>query len=272
MIKIALRTLSLSAVVAIVIVSIILVGCVFLLSQFPSDKEIAGCIVTKLYQINLCPSNDNYVRISKISENLQKAVVLSEDSAFFAHHGFDFQEMENSFKQNLEKGKFARGGSTITQQLAKNLFLTKEKTLKRKILEALITMRIEKVLKKKDILEKYLNVVQFGKDLFGIKAASEFYFNKLPGSLTVVESAFLAFLLPSPENYSKSFFQGKLTPFAKKRLAQIVDRLYDYQKISDDQYLVARTELDHFMNGEKHSSDLDFDSIQEESIDPDLEI
>lgn len=243
----------------------------WIIVQFPSDKDIKGCITTKLYQVSLCPTNSNYVKLSKISETVQKSVVLTEDSAFYTHKGFDFQEMENSFKTNLEKGHFARGGSTITQQLAKNLFLSKDKTLQRKLLEALITIRLEKILTKKEILEKYLNVVQFGKALYGVKPASEFYFKKQPSDLSVVEAAFLAYLLPSPEKYSKSYFQGTLTPFARKRITQIIDRLYDYQRIDPDQYLQARSDLDHFLDGHKKSTDVDFEKIQEENVDLDLE-
>jgi monofunctional biosynthetic peptidoglycan transglycosylase len=266
------KTFSLSLIITLGLVAIIAAFALWLLVQFPSDKEIRGCIITKLYQVNLCPTESTYVKISRISDYLQKAIVLTEDSSFFIHKGFDFQQIENSFKANLEKGRFARGGSTITQQLSKNLFLTKDKTLKRKIFEALITMRMEKVLSKKEILEKYLNVVQFGEGLYGVKAASEFYFNKPPSSLSIVESAFLAFLLPSPENYSKSYFQGKLTPFARKRISQIINNLFDYNRISDEEYLTARDELDHFLDGEKKPTDLDFDSIQEENVDPDLEL
>lgn len=270
--KVLVKTFSLMLLIAATLGLLFAVLAIWIMVQFPSDKDIKGCITTKLYQVNLCPSNSSYVKLSKISEFVQRSVVLTEDSAFYTHKGFDFQEMENSFKTNLEKGHFARGGSTITQQLSKNLFLSKEKTLQRKVLEAFITMRLEKLLTKREILEKYLNVVQFGKDIFGVKAASEYYFKKQPADLNVVESAFLAYLLPSPEKYSKSYFQGTLTPFARKRITQIIDRLYDYQRINPDQYLQARSDLDHFLDGTKKSTDVDFEKIQEENVDLDLEL
>jgi monofunctional biosynthetic peptidoglycan transglycosylase len=189
------------------------------------------------------------VPLKQISPYLQKTVVLSEDSSFWTNQGFDFQEMQNSFKQNMEKGKFVRGGSTITQQLAKNLFLNKEKTLTRKALEAIITIRIDKVLSKREILERYLNVVQFGRNLYGVKAAAEFYFKKEPAELDLVESAFLTMLLPNPDIYSKSFYKKELTPFAEKRINELIDRLYRYSRISESEYDSAKGEMPYFLTG-----------------------
>ncbi len=204
-------------------------------------------------------------RSRKFRLTCKKSAVLTEDSSFWDHQGFDLQEMQNSLKTNLAKGKFARGGSTITQQLAKNLFLSKDKTLLRKFLEAILTVRLEKALTKKQILERYLNVVQFGKDIFGIKAASEFYFHKSPFDLDLVESTFLTFLLPSPEVYSKSFYKKKLTPFASKRLNTIIDHLYQYKRISETEYLSAKAELESFLGGsDLRVIDPSIDQIQED--------
>ena len=243
-----------------------------ILGQIPSDKEIRSCMTTKLYEVYLCPDSGHYVKYNQISQNLVKTVVLTEDSAFWQHNGFDFSELQKSLETNLKKGKYARGGSTITQQLAKNLFLSKEKTLTRKGLEALITMRLEKALSKKEILEKYLNVVQFGKDLYGVKKASQFYFNKTPAQLTIVESAFLAFLLPSPEKYSKSFFKKQLTPFAHARLAQILVHLFQYDRISSAQYEDARLELDLFLGGSPVEASPEIEKIDEESAEQEGEL
>lgn len=102
------------------------------LSQIPSDKEIRSCLTTKMYEVRLCPDSGNYVRLGQISPFLQKAVVLTEDSAFWQHSGFDFAELQKSLEKDLKERRFARGGSTITQQLAKNMFLTEQKSLTRK--------------------------------------------------------------------------------------------------------------------------------------------
>jgi monofunctional biosynthetic peptidoglycan transglycosylase len=201
-----------------------------------------------MYKVELCPSGPNYVKLSGISPYLQKSVILTEDSNFWNHRGFDFEELSRSLEQNLKEKRFVRGGSTITQQLAKNLFLTGEKSIHRKLLEALITVQIERHLTKREILEKYFNVVQFGKNIFGVKAAARFYFSKAPKDLSVVESAFLVFLLPNPEKYSVSFHKKKLTPFARQRLRRIIRDLREYHRISQEEYLSARSELAQFLN------------------------
>ena len=122
MAKIIKNTMLLTVALGLVIVLGLSLCAFYVLEIFPSNKEIKGCIVTKLYNVNLCPGSKDYVRLNQISPFLRKAVLISEDSAFYQHNGFDFQELEKSFKTNLEKGKFARGGSTITQQLVKNLY------------------------------------------------------------------------------------------------------------------------------------------------------
>lgn len=241
-----IKTLKILMTTATVFIIAALMITFLIISEFPSDTEISGCINTRLFHVFLCPSSSNYTKLNEISPNLLKTVVLTEDSTFWNHHGFDLDELQKSFKKNMEKGTYVRGGSTITQQLAKNLYLSKEKSLLRKIKEALITIRIEKSLSKKQILERYFNVVQFGKNLYGIKQASNFYFKKAPSDLSVFESTFLTFLLPSPERYSSSYFKRELTPFAERRLSQIIDNLYAYQRISSTEYSIAKNELDVF--------------------------
>lgn len=203
--------------------------------QIPSEKEIKGCIVTKMYNVHLCPGSKDYAPLRQISPYLQRAVVASEDGAFWTHDGFDWEALEKSAKENWEKGVYKRGGSTISQQLAKNMFLTKNKTLIRKGIEALITMKIEKTLSKKEILERYLNVIEFGKDLFGVKAAARFYFKKSPAELDLVESAFLAMVLPSPVKYSRSYSQKSLTPFAHRRIRKIISDMAMTGKVSQEE-------------------------------------
>ncbi len=213
---------------------------------FPSADEIKGCIKTKMFAVDLCPSSKQYVTLNHISKNLQNALLLTEDSSFYQHNGFDQEGIELCLEKMKEKGKIVCGGSTITQQLAKNMFLNKDKSFVRKGLEALITVRIESVLSKKEILERYLNVVQFGKDVFGVKQAAQFYFKKTPAQLNVLESSFLAMVLPNPEKYSQSYYRKDLTKFARKRLNKIVNDLYKYGRIGDTDYLAAQDGLDYF--------------------------
>jgi len=235
-------------VVIFSVFSVLISAILLVYLQIPGDKKITGCITTEMYKVDLCPSSKTYVPLSRISKYLQKTVVLTEDSTFFQHDGFDWESIEKNAKENFEKGQYKRGGSTISQQLAKNLFLSKEKTMSRKFFEFFITMKIEKLLSKKEILERYLNVVEFGKNIYGVRSAASFYFQKSPSELSVVESAFLAMLLPNPVKYSASFHKKQLTPFAKKRLSRIVNDMVQYQRITPEEHSIAMAELQSFLN------------------------
>jgi monofunctional biosynthetic peptidoglycan transglycosylase len=247
--KIASKTLKLILILITFSGLTTLLVIVWAFSQFPSKEQIRGCMTTSMFKVRLCSTNQDYVHLNDVSPYILKIIVLTEDSGFWQHRGFDMGEIEKSLKKNIESGKYLRGGSTITQQLSKNLFLTKEKSLLRKVKEAIITVQIEKTLSKKEILEKYINVVQLGTDIYGIKRATSFYFNKEPRDLKLVEAAFIAMLLPSPEKYNRSFFKKELTPFAEKRLNQIIDVLFQYQKISETEYLGAKADLSIFLRG-----------------------
>jgi monofunctional biosynthetic peptidoglycan transglycosylase len=207
--------------------------------QIPSSKDIRSCFTTTMNQVYLCQTSKNYVSLKQIAPVMRQAILLSEDSAFYQHNGFDWESMEKSAIENLKKGTYKRGGSTITQQLAKNLFLHKEKTLLRKFIEGLITVKLERTLAKNDILEKYLNVIEFGKGIYGIKPAAEYYFKKSPANLTAAESAFLTMLLPNPVKYSTSFQKKELTRFAETRVRRIVSDLYKYSRIDEATYNAA---------------------------------
>jgi monofunctional biosynthetic peptidoglycan transglycosylase len=139
-----------------------------------------------------------WVAIEGISPNLRRAVLVSEDSAFYEHKGVDFDQIRRSFEENLEKGEIARGGSTITQQLAKNLYLSPSKNPYRKVRELLITKSLEKHLTKKRILEIYLNVVEFGERTYGADAAARRYFGRPASALSDEQAALLAGSLPNP--------------------------------------------------------------------------
>ena len=212
----------------------------------PNVDQIRGCLDTTMHEVRLCPGSAQYARLNEISNHVKNAVVISEDTAFYQHSGFDFEELKTSFSTNLQRGELARGGSTITQQLAKNVFLTGEKSVTRKVKEAILTVQIEDRLKKPEILERYLNVVEFGDGIYGIKKASQYYFSKTPANLNVLEAAFLAFLLPNPPKYAASFEKKKLTAFARKRLRQIVGRMQSYRRISSEEYQWAIENLNDF--------------------------
>ena len=244
--------------------------------QIPSSEEIRGCMTTRMFQVELCPKNKSYMPLRQISPFLVKTVVMTEDSSFWQHRGFDWDSIKKNYEENRKLGRYKRGGSTISQQLAKNLFLTSEKTLVRKAIEAFITIRIEQTLTKKEILERYLNVVEFGKNIYGVKAASRHYFQKSPSDLTIVESAFLAMLLPSPVKYSASFYKKELSPFASRRMDQIIRNLYSFKKISEDEYNYSLVALESFFRpqqinpeGLENEIDLTLENLEQESLEED---
>ncbi len=144
-----------------------------------------------------------WVPISQISPYLIKAVLIAEDDKFWRHEGFDYEAMQKAMEKDIKAGKFKAGGSTISQQLAKNLYLSPSKNSLRKIEEAVITWRMEKLLSKKRILELYLNVAEWGDTgIFGIEAAAGHYYGKSASNLTPEESARLASVLPNPKRYN----------------------------------------------------------------------
>lgn len=217
-------------------------GFVYWQTQTIDDPK--KCFTTKMFNVKLCSTNSNYVHYNDVPEVFYRALILSEDSSFWSHDGFDWAEIKESFRQNLEEWKFARGGSTITQQLAKNLYLSKDKSLSRKFKEFFIAKQIEKYLSKKEILEKYVNVVEFGDKIYGLHAAARHYFDKPVGSLNVLESAYLVSLLPNPPKYGKGFYSKKLTKVNLKRMHIILNRLYRTSRIPDDVYIYCQTLLD----------------------------
>ncbi|OPY72530.1 MAG: Penicillin-binding protein 2D [Syntrophorhabdus sp. PtaU1.Bin050] len=143
-----------------------------------------------------------WVPLRNISPYLVKAVIIAEDDKFWSHNGFDLDAMQKALEKDIEKGKFKFGGSTISQQLAKNLYLTPAKNPVRKLKEAIITWRIEQSLPKRRIIEIYLNVVEWGEGVFGIEAASARYYGKPAALLTAEEAAHLAAVLPNPRRYN----------------------------------------------------------------------
>lgn len=141
-----------------------------------------------------------WVPYGAISEHLKKAVLVSEDAAFFSHSGVDLNELKEALKHDWTTGRFARGGSTITMQLAKNLYLNPSKNPLRKIKEIIIAKQLESALTKRRIFEVYLNIVELGRNIYGAEAAARHYFGKSAGALDPLEAATLAALLPSPRN------------------------------------------------------------------------
>lgn len=142
----------------------------------------------------------DYIPYDEMGNNVKKAVIAAEDQSFFSHSGFDYKAIEKAMKHN-ESGKKIRGGSTISQQTAKNVFLWQGRSWIRKGLEAFYTFIIEMFWGKDVILERYLNSIEMGRGVFGVEAASHYYFNKSSKNLTKSEAAWIATILPNPKKY-----------------------------------------------------------------------
>ncbi len=162
-----------------------------------------------------------WVAYSKISRNLKRAMIAAEDSKFVEHEGFDWDGIELALERNRAKGRFVAGGSTITQQLAKNLFLSPEKSYLRKGQEAIITLMLEHTLDKERILELYLNVIEWGNGVFGAEAAARRYFGISAAQLSVEQAARLAAMAPNPRFYERN---GN-APGLRKKIGIIVARM-----------------------------------------------
>jgi monofunctional biosynthetic peptidoglycan transglycosylase len=193
-------------------------------------------------QVKARPSS--WVSINEISYFLKAAIIVSEDGRFHSHQGYDIEQLVKVIYEsvNLNRKKM-RGASTITQQLIKNILLTKKKTYSRKAEELIWAIVLENHASKNKIFETYLNVIEYGPGIYGIKSASKYYFNKIPRDLSPKEAAFLAMLLPSPKRYNKSFKEKMLSPFASNMIELILYKMKTYGALSESDLLKAS--LDH---------------------------
>ena len=166
-----------------------------------------------------------WVAYARISINLKRALIAAEDAKFLDHDGFDWEAIQNAYEKNLRKGKVVAGGSTISQQLAKNLFLSGRRTPWRKAEEALITIMIENVMSKQRIFEIYLNIIEWGNGVFGAEAASRYYYRTSAANLDRTQAARLAAMVPRPRFYDKV----RSSPMLERRTDIILDRMHQVQ-------------------------------------------
>ena len=144
-----------------------------------------------------------WVDYKKISPNLKRALIAAEDAKFVDHEGFDWEGIQKAYQKNLKKGKVVAGGSTISQQLAKNLFLSTKRTPWRKAEEFMITVMLEATMSKRRIFEIYLNVIEWGNGIFGAEAAAKYYYHISAKNLSADQAAKLAAMVPNPRYYDK---------------------------------------------------------------------
>lgn len=181
-----------------------------------------------------------WVPLSSIAPRAVDSVIASEDAGFFLHHGVDFDELSKVLEQAWQKGSLGRGASTITQQLAKNLWLSADRSVLRKVKEFVLARRLEDALPKKRILELYLNVAEWGDGVYGIEAASREHLGISASQLSVGQGAILAAMLPAPRRRTPERRSGAL----RKRALWIVARLQETGKISVEEGGVARSEIE----------------------------
>lgn len=184
--------------VAALTVLIMVAGLTYELLRLPSGEELRATLTARYPE----QARKGWLPLHAISPRLREAVVAWEDPTFYDHSGFSYGATWQALKADVREGSYARGGSTISQQVAKNLFLTREKTLRRKFDDAILAHRLEQVLSKDEILEIYLNTADWGEGIYGAGAAAEHYFHKRAAEVDWAEAALLAALLQNPHAYA----------------------------------------------------------------------
>ncbi|MDB4941201.1 MAG: Monofunctional biosynthetic peptidoglycan transglycosylase [Labilithrix sp.] len=178
------------------------------------------------------PGTSAWSDLDSISPYMMAAVLTTEDGAFYKHHGFNHNAIKSSVAANLKARRFVRGASTITMQLSKNLFLSREKTLSRKLEEIILTDYLEQEFRKDDMMELYLNVIEFGPDVYGVTRAAEHYFGRKPDELNEAECFFLASIMPSPNRYGKMRDKGQISEGWQSHLAKLMEIAAKNHKLS----------------------------------------
>jgi hypothetical protein len=188
------------------------------------------------------PGTSAWTELDAISPFMVAAVLTTEDGAFYKHHGFNHAAIRSSVAANLKARRFVRGASTITMQLAKNLFLSREKTLSRKIEEVILTDYLEQAFRKDDMMELYLNVIEFGPDVYGVTRAAEHYFGRKPEELSLPECFFLASIMPSPVRYGRQRDKGQISEGWTRHLQQLMEIAARNGKVSKAELAEALTQ------------------------------
>jgi penicillin-binding protein 1A len=192
--------------------------------------------------IDVSPGSPDFIPLVEVPPLFVRTLLLGEDSAFFGHPGLDLKELPSAVLTNWSRGSAARGASTITQQLAKNLFLTREKKLGRKIEELALALLLESALGKQRILEIYLNVIEWGPGTYGLRPAARRYFDAEPAQLTPAQMAFLVALIPGPVKYQRSFARGTVSPGFRPLMDGLLGKLRSVNALSEEEYQAALSE------------------------------
>ena len=203
--------------------------------HFSELKQLTQKLVLKKMKDKKKPYD--WTSLDQINKDYLYAIVMSEDGTFFEHEGINYGAIADALAENIRKRRYVSGASTISQQVVKNLFLSNRKTLVRKLREVLITTDLEKHFTKNQILELYLNLAEFGPDVFGVGMAADVFFQKKPSEINAAEGAFIALMLPAPARNYYSVYQNRNLTFLKKRkMRRILRDMLHFEFISEDQY------------------------------------
>jgi hypothetical protein len=194
----------------------------------------------KLKKWAVGPSNPHYRHLARLPLHLIRAFLTAEDRRFFRHRGFDLEQIRPALIFDLKHRGFYRGASSISQQLVKNVFLTHRRNIARKLQEAVLTWRLEQVLSKRRILELYLNVIELGPGIYGVRKASQVYFRREPHQLTPLQSLHLAAITPSPRRYYRQFKGGRITMAWLLKLRFLLNRMYRTGTLTRQKYITLR--------------------------------
>jgi hypothetical protein len=192
--------------------------------------------------IGVSSASPDFIALRDVPPLFVRTLLLAEDADFYGHRGIDLRELPVALLTNWSRGGAARGASTITQQLAKNLFLSRDKQLGRKLQELAITFLLESALGKDRILEIYLNIIEWGPNLRGLRPAARTYFGREPRALTPAEMAFLVAIIPGPIKYQSSFAQGMPGPGLRSLIDDLLAKLRSVDAISEEEYRRALDE------------------------------
>ncbi len=192
--------------------------------------------------IDVSASSPDFIALRDVPPLFVRTLLISEDAGFYGHSGIDLRELPSALLTNWSRGGAARGASTITQQLAKNLFLSRDKEVGRKLQELAITFLLESALGKDRILEIYLNIIEWGPDLRGLRPAARHYFDCEPQALTPAQMAFLVAIIPGPIKYQRSFARGTPGPGLRLLIDNLLAKLRSVQAISEEEYRQALSE------------------------------
>ena len=199
-----------------------------------------------VFEMRTGPGTAYWVAFADISPFMPAAVISHEDGGFYDHGGFAPWAIRDALVRNLQEGRYVVGASTISMQLAKNLYLQREKTIARKVQEVILTWWLENALNKDEILELYLNVIEYGPSVYGLRHAAAYYFGREPIELSPAEAAFLACMLPSPKTYYVSYERGALTRSMKSRIRRLLEHMAKRERIGPEALSYGLAELDDF--------------------------